>query len=131
MARAKEYGAGEYFLTSDVVAAINASTDTGTDKRSLDVKHRKAARLWLYVKGANANCALAVDLCFQVSPDGVNWHDIAPLSVTLSGTAVVVDEDTNVALDLTDVNYIRLDRVVNHEAVAGRTATVNAWISGK
>lgn len=131
MSRAVEYGAGEPLLTNDVVCAINAKTACGTNRIMVDVRHRKLAHLWLYVKGDAAGCALALDFYFQISPDGVNWHDLNTLSVSLSGAAVVVNKDTCVSLDLSDINYLRLNEVMNNETVAGRTATVNAWVSGK
>lgn len=131
MAKAKEYGRSLGLLENDVTVAVNTTQDMGSDKIKAHVHLNGNTRLYLYVKGNDASCSAALDFYFQVSPDGDNWHDLESLSVTLSGTDVVVGPETTIPLDLSDVNFFRLDRVKNNETEAGYTADINAWLSRK
>ncbi|HBC89537.1 MAG TPA: hypothetical protein DCZ94_21580 [Lentisphaeria bacterium] len=121
-------------LSADEVVAIN-TTQTMVNvinaKISYFSERTRFKHLFLYVKGTHASCSKALTFYFQVSPDGVNWHDLSAISVTLSGTDVIVNSDTHVALDLGEINYIRLARVTNAETDAGYTATVNAFLGSK
>lgn len=122
------------FLTADEIVAID-TLQTMANLQVLGVSRYHPAsrfqRLYLYVKGNHASCSKMLDFYFQVSPDGINWHDLPVISVGLSGANVITDKDTCVPLDLADVNYIRLARVKNNETATGYTATVNAYLSAK
>jgi len=118
-------------LTAGVVAAVNATTDTAGDKKTIDVEHISQAALYLYAEGAHGSCALNLTFYFQVSPDGSNWFDLPAVIVPLNGSAQVKHENAVVPLDLTGVHYLRLDRVANAETTGGYTATVNAALYRK
>ena len=122
------------FLSADETVAVN-TLKTMLNVQSLGVsKYHPMTRfqsVFLYIKGNHASCAKTVVLYFQVSPDNVNWHDLAPVTVTLEADAAVTSYGTVISLDLADVNYIRLGKVKNNETTAGNTVTVNAYMSSK
>ena len=128
------YGGGVIpFLTSDATIAINTTTNVTADHikygdktKAINVRNYKQAMLYLYCKGNNASCSKAVVFKFQISPGAQIWSDLADISVTLDGTSLVTSSTTNDLLDLSCVDYIRLQRCSNAETDSGYTADINA-----
>jgi hypothetical protein len=132
IAASASYPGCDALLTADLTAAINATTSPTTTKRWVDVRHLADAQLYLYVKGDNAACAAVLTFVFQaaVEPTGLGAKDLDPILVTLNGTSEIVNDDTLVYLNLRGVGYLALKSVANAETLAGRTATVNAFLKG-
>lgn len=116
-------------LTSAATAAINTTTDVSAAARSINTINMSSAACYLYAKGDNAACAGTIGFYLDRSPDGgTTWSRLPVQNVTLSGTTAVVG---TVDLDLTNTRSIRLGAVSNSETVAGRTATIQAYIQFK
>lgn len=118
-------------LAADVEVAINTGAipqDVSAGAVELDVSLRLVAALYLFVQGNAAGCAGDVDFYLQRSPDGATWFDLDTITVAMNGTSQVTAAGTHADLDLRTTRYLRLGKVGNHEAVAGRTVDVNAYL---
>lgn len=119
-------------LSANATAAINTTTDVTGTATECNVKDDQYGTIYLYVKGDNAACAEDLTFTFQRSPDnGTTWFDLDTITVTLNGTSQVVNADTNIDCDFRMTRFIRMKSVANAETVAGRTATVNAYLQRK
>ena len=134
MARAVEYDNCQHFLVDDATLPVNVTTSmTAANMVEIDTHLHTECNLYLYVKGNAGGCSKKLTFYFQISPNGTQWHDMDALEVTMDGTDTITTTDTNVQLDLTTVDYIRLQRVTNAELAGDptHTANINAWLRRK